>query len=53
MADKGLDFEDLLRAKQVSLNLSPFLQSQTQFSAQDVLQTRGTCNKKDKGISSI
>ena len=40
MADKGFDIEDLLRSKQVSLNLPPFLQSQTQFSAQDVLQTK-------------
>ena len=39
MADKGFDFEDLLRSKQVSLNLPPFLKSQTQFSSQDVLQT--------------
>lgn len=40
MTDKGFDIEDLLRNKQVSLNLPPFLQSQTQFSAQDVLQTK-------------
>ena len=40
MEDKGFDIEDLLRSKQVSLNLPPFLQGQTQFSAQDVLQTK-------------
>lgn len=40
MADKGFDVEDLLRSKQVSLNLPPFLQSQTQFLVQDVLQTK-------------
>ena len=40
MADKGFDIEYLLRTKQVSLNLPPFLQSQTQFSSQDVLQTK-------------
>ena len=40
MADKGFHIEDLLRSKQVSLNLPPFLQSQTQFSARDVLQTK-------------
>ena len=40
MADKGFDIEDLLRSKQVSLNLPPFLQSHTQFSAQDVLQAK-------------
>ena len=38
VADKGFDIEDPLRSKQVSLNLPPFLQSQTRFSAQDVLQ---------------
>lgn len=38
MADKGFEIEDPLRSKQVSLNLPPFLQSQTRFSAQDVLQ---------------
>ena len=31
MADKGFDIEDLLSSKQVSLNLPPFLQIQTQF----------------------
>ncbi|PFX26455.1 hypothetical protein AWC38_SpisGene8869 [Stylophora pistillata] len=40
MADKGFDIEDLLSSKQVSLNLPPFLQNQTQFSAQDVLETK-------------
>ena len=40
MADKGFDIADLLRTKQVSLNLPPFRQRQTQFSAQDVLQTK-------------
>ena len=42
MADKGFDIEDLSRSKQVSLNLPPFLKSQThdQFSSQDVLQTK-------------
>lgn len=40
MAEKGFDIEDLLSSKQVSLNLPPFLQNQTQFSAQDVLQTK-------------
>ena len=40
MADKGFDIEDLLSSKQVSLNLPPFLQIQTQFSAKDVLQTK-------------
>ena len=38
MSDKGFDIEDPLRSKQVPLNLPPFLQSQTRFSAQDVLQ---------------
>ena len=38
--DKGFDIEDLLRSKKVSLNLPPFLQSQTRFSAQDALQTK-------------
>ena len=38
--DKGFDIEDLLRSKKVSLNLPPFLQSHTQFSAQDVLQAK-------------
>ena len=38
VADKGFDIEDPLRSKQISLNLPPFLQSQTRFSAQDVLQ---------------
>ena len=40
MADRGFDIEDLLKSTQVSLKLPPFLQSQTQFSAQDVLQTK-------------
>lgn len=40
MADKGFAIEDLLSSKQVSLNLPPFLGSQTQFSAHDVLQTK-------------
>ena len=40
MADKGCDIEDLLSSKQVSLNLPSSLQNQTQFSAQDVLQTK-------------
>ena len=62
MVDKGFDIEDLLSSKQVSLNLPPFLQIQTQFSAQDVLQTKnycksknpcGTCNRKYEGISFI
>ena len=40
MADKGFDIADLLMSKQVSLNLPPFLRGQTQFSAQEVLQTK-------------
>ena len=40
MADKGFDIEDLLREKNVSLNLPPFLESRSQFSAAEVQQTK-------------
>ena len=40
MADKGFDIEDLLREKNVSLNLPPFLESRIQFSAAEVQQTK-------------
>lgn len=40
MADKGFDIEDLLRGKGVSLNLPPFLESRSQFSAAEVQQTK-------------
>ena len=40
MADKGFDIEDLLRKKNVSLNLPPFLESRSQFSAAEVQQTK-------------
>ena len=40
MADKGFDIEDLLRGKSVSLNLPPFLESRSQFSAAEVQQTK-------------
>lgn len=40
MADKGFDIEDLLHAKRVSLIIPPFLESQGQFSAQDVQKTK-------------
>lgn len=40
MADKGFDIEDLLREKNVSLNLPPFLESRSLFSATEVQQTK-------------
>lgn len=40
MADKGFDIEPLLNAKNVELNIPPFLEDQTQFSEADVLKTK-------------
>lgn len=40
MADKGFNIDDLLKEKGVGLNIPPFLQSQAQFSAQDVHETK-------------
>lgn len=40
MADKGFDIEDLLRGKKASLNIPPFLESQTQFVSRDVQKTK-------------
>jgi len=40
MADKGFDIEDLLREKNVNLNLPSFLESSNQFSAAEVQQTK-------------
>ena len=40
MADKGFDIQDLLLERGVQLNIPPFLQSQAQFSARDVQQTK-------------
>ena len=40
MADKGFDIEDLLREKEVDLNIPPFLESRTQFSAAEVQKTK-------------
>ena len=40
MADKGFNIDDLLKEKGVGLNIAPFLQSQAQFSAQDVHETK-------------
>ena len=40
MANKGFNIEDLLKEKGVGLNIPPFLQSQAQFSAQDVHETK-------------
>ena len=40
MADKGFDIEDLLRERSVSLNLPPFLDSRSQFSATEVQQIK-------------
>ena len=40
MADKGFDIDDLLREKNVGLNIPPFLENQGQFSTQDVQRTK-------------
>lgn len=40
MADKGFNIDDLLKEQGVGLNIPPFLQSQAQFSAQDVHETK-------------
>ena len=40
MADEGFNIDDLLQEKGVGLNIPPFLQSQAQFSAQDVHETK-------------
>ena len=40
MADKGFNIDDLLKENGVGLNIPPFLQSQAQFSAQDVHETK-------------
>ena len=54
MADKGFDIEDLLRGKSVSLNLPPFLESRSQFSAAEVQEGQDSCregHKEDQRIS--
>jgi len=40
MADKGFDIEHMLNDKGVGLNIPPFLQSQAQFTAADVQETK-------------
>ena len=58
MAGKGFNIDELLREKELGLNLPPFLQNQAQFSAANVLgknycKAQNTCRKshpKNKGI---
>ena len=40
MADKGFDIDDLLKSKGVKLNIPPFLKSKTQFSKEEVQETK-------------
>lgn len=40
MAGKGFNIDELLREKELGLNLPPFLQNQAQFSAANVLEKK-------------
>lgn len=59
MAGKGFNIDELLREKELGLNLPPFLQNQAQFSAANVLEKKNYCkaqstfrksHPKNKGI---
>lgn len=56
MADKGFDIEALLNAKNVELQIPPFLEDQTQFSEADVLKTKAIASLRihvERAISRI
>ena len=40
MADKGVNIENILHGRSVSLNIPPFLQKKQQFSADEVKETK-------------